>query len=153
MSNYTVEVKQEDTKVSIAETGPAGPRGEGLITFFDEADSVMVTGDVVYKASGKVAKVIADGSVVPRVAGMVMKDVAQGSAAEYKMEGSITLTDWTPITGTTTLSEGSFYYLSPTTAGDLTTSAPITVGQYVVQVGYAQSTTQLNLQIQPPIKL
>ena len=74
---------------------------------------------------------------------------------QYKMEGLLELTDWTNATenGASTLSAGSFYYLSSSNPGKITTTPPSGAGNFVVQVGFAQSTTKLNLQIQPPIKL
>ena len=155
MSN-TVEITSTRNEVTVSETGPVGPKGVGLIIYTDSVDTNVVVGDVVYKTNaGNIDKALADGSIVPRVAGMIYADASTGSGAQYKMEGVIERQDWSSIqnSGTSSLSEGVFYYLSATNAGNISTSAPTTVGQYVVQVGYAQSATQLNLQIQPPIKL
>jgi len=157
MSNISVTVTEENNTVTISQPGPVGPQGYGFPTYTDETDDAVSPGHVMYKKSnGNLGKAIADGSVIPRVAGIVVTGAPQGGGAEYKMEGIIDgISNWSAFTdqGNANLSEGSFYYISPTNAGKITTSAPTTVGQYVVQVGYAQSNTYLNLQIQPPIKL
>jgi hypothetical protein len=48
---------------------------------------------------------------------------------------------------------GTTYYLSAGTAGLLTATAPSTVGQYVVEIGVALSTTELLIRPRPPILL
>lgn len=45
------------------------------------------------------------------------------------------------------------YFLSPTTPGDLTSTAPTTAGQYVVSLGFALSSDTLVLNIGPRILL
>jgi hypothetical protein len=45
------------------------------------------------------------------------------------------------------------YYLSPTTAGLMTSTVPTTVGQVVAQIGVAISTTELLVKITTPILL
>lgn len=156
MSNVSVTVTEENNTVTISQPGPAGPQGAGLVTYTDTTDVDVVAGNAVYiKSNGNLAKVIADGSIVPRIAGMVITNTDAGGGAPYKMEGLVDLPNWTALTdqGQTSLSQGSFYYISPTNAGKITASAPTTVGQYVVQIGYAHTASKLNLQIQPPIKL
>jgi len=155
MSNYTVEVKQTSAPVTVSETGPAGPAGSGLETFIKEAGEVLTIYIPVYLDGGTVKKARANSENSSKVAGLTTRASAQGETSTYLYEGVITNSDWSAILegSSTTLTEGSLYYLSATNAGRLTSSAPTTVGQFVVQVGYAQSATKLALQIQPPIKL
>lgn len=156
MSNVSVTITEENNTVTISQPGPVGPQGAGITTYTDTTDDNVDPGHVIYKkGNGNVAKLVANGSVVPRVAGIVITGSVQSGGAQYRMEGLVDIADWSAFTdeGNAGLSEGNFYYVSPSNAGKITASAPTTVGQYVVQVGYAQSSTQLNLLIQPPIKL
>ena len=57
------------------------------------------------------------------------------------------------ILATSGLSPGNLYYLSPTTSGSISTTPPSTVNHYVTRVGEAALSTQLAIQIEPPIKL
>jgi len=51
------------------------------------------------------------------------------------------------------LDAGDLFFLSPTTAGEITATPPSSPGQAVVRLGEAASTTQLSIQIEPPVKL
>ena len=51
------------------------------------------------------------------------------------------------------LDAGDLYYLSPTTAGAITTTAPSGSGQAVTRVGEAATTTDFSIQVEPPILL
>ena len=53
----------------------------------------------------------------------------------------------------TGLDAGDLYYLSPTTAGAMTTTAPTGSGQAVVRLGEASTTTKFAVQVEPPILL
>ena len=53
----------------------------------------------------------------------------------------------------TGLDAGDLYYLSPTTAGAMTTTAPTTGGQAVVRLGESSTATKFAIQIEPPILL
>lgn len=48
---------------------------------------------------------------------------------------------------------GLIIYLSPTTAGAITTTAPTTSNQFIVRLGISGSTTDFWINIQPPILL
>jgi len=51
------------------------------------------------------------------------------------------------------LDAGDLYYLSPTTAGAITTTAPSGSGQAVTRVGEAATATDFSIQVEPPILL
>jgi len=51
------------------------------------------------------------------------------------------------------LNAGDLFFLSPKTAGAITVTPPSSAGQAVVRIGEAASTTQLSIQIEPPVKL
>ena len=156
MSGNLVEVNQSITTVEIADTGQVGPRGEGLVSYTLEAADNINPGLALYiTSSGKVTKALANAASTSFVAGLSLVTINQGGACQYRMEGLVELTDWTDATenSASILSAGSFYYVSSTDPGKITNTAPSGAGNFVVQVGFAQSTTKLNLQIQPPIKL
>ena len=51
------------------------------------------------------------------------------------------------------LDAGDLYYLSPTTAGAITTTAPTGSGQAVTRVGEGATATDFSIQVEPPILL
>jgi len=57
------------------------------------------------------------------------------------------------VAGTIALTPGATYFLDPSTAGRITTTAPTTAGQYVVRVGRAVDATTLDIEIELPILL
>ena len=65
-----------------------------------------------------------------------------------------TTTQWDAVAGTTGgLAANTMYFLSPSTPGYLTATAPSTVGQYVCPVGIGVSTTEMKINILIPILL
>ena len=87
----------------------------------------------------------------------VIKDtsIAFNAVGNVQVNGVLTATtgQWNAITGGGGLTSGSVFYLDPTTPGHITSTVPSTGGQYVVQVGVALSTTELDIQIGPPVLL
>jgi hypothetical protein len=82
--------------------------------------------------------------------------IATTTAGFVQLNGVLTATtaQWDTAFGTTGgLTFNTRYYLSPTTAGKGTSTAPSTVGQWVVQLGIALSTTELLIAISNPILL
>jgi hypothetical protein len=57
------------------------------------------------------------------------------------------------LAGLTGLTAGATYYLSDDVAALLTATAPTAAGSYVVRVGIAISTTEIEINIQEPILL
>jgi len=51
-----------------------------------------------------------------------------------------------------TVDAGDIYYLSET-AGEITTTPPSTAGHFVTRVGEGATTTELSIQLEPPIQL
>lgn len=115
--------------------------------------ATLVAGDVVYiSASNTIALADADAVGTANVIGMVVEGGASGAKGIFRTGGLIELTDWTAIIGAASLTAGSRYYLSAT-AGDMTTTAPSTGGQFVVPLGTAITTKIFGLNIQRRIKL
>ncbi len=120
--------------------------------------SPIVIGNAVYvDAASSVDLAQADASGTIEVLGLV-KDVSIGAAASGSIQTdgimAATTTQWDAIAGTTGgLTPGSVYYLDAATPGNLTETAPTSTGQFVVRVGKALSTTEMEITILGPIKL
>ena len=118
----------------------------------DEAGSIVI-GAIVYTdaASGvKKAKADASGTALPL--GLVAQtSIASAASGIIGTSGVLTFTSTAQVDavfGTT----GGFtfntrYYLSAATAGLATSTAPSTVGQYVVELGQALSTVDFKINI------
>lgn len=118
----------------------------------------LVIGHAVYvSASGSVDKAQADALATIEVLGLVRDaSIAAGQPGNIQTDGVLVATtgQWDAVTGQTGgLTVGAVYYLSPTTAGQLTATAPTAVGQWVVRVGKALSETELEITIEEPIGL
>jgi hypothetical protein len=117
-----------------------------------------VIGAPVYtKTNGHVDLAQGNASGTAEVLGVVEDTSIAASASGNILIGGVltaTTTQWDAVAGTTGgLTPGSVYYLSATTAGQLTATAPTTVGQFVVRVGRALSATKMALMVMAPIKL
>lgn len=120
--------------------------------------SPIVIGNAVYTdAADSVDLAQADSSGTVEVLGLVQEVSISAAASGFIQTDGImaaTTTQWDAIAGTTGgLTPGAVYYLSATTAGLLSETAPSSVGQYVVRVGKAISTTELEITISQPILL
>ena len=120
--------------------------------------SAIVIGSPVYSdAAGSVDLAQADASGTVEVLGFV-KDTSISASASGSIQTdgilAATTAQWDIVTGDTGgLVAGTVYYLDPTTAGNLTVTAPTTTSQYVVRVGKAISTTEMEISIEAPILL
>lgn len=134
------------------------PAGDTLSAASSEVDVVSMTnanagslviGTPVYvSAAGSVNKANASASGTCKVLGLV-KDASIAAAAQGNIQTdgilAATTTEWDAACGTTGgLTAGTVYYLS-TTAGQLTATAPTGSGQYVMKVGMALSTTEMEI--------
>lgn len=119
---------------------------------------VLVIGTPVYaSAAGNVSKARANAVGTTNVIGLVYDaSIADAVSGGVQIDGILTATtgQWDAVAGTTGgLTRDVIYYLSDATAGILTSTAPSTAGNYVVQVGIGLSTTDMKIEIQPRIRL
>jgi len=113
----------------------------------DDGQPVYITG------AGSVDLAKADSQLTTEVVGFVQVDCLSGETCQYLTEGMVERLDWTTIAGTLELSPGATYFLDSATAGRITTTAPTTVGQFVVRVGRAVNVRTLDIEIELPILL
>jgi len=124
----------------------------------DESADATVIGMAVYIDADdgcKQAKADAVGTAKP-IALCKSASVTASETGSFITSGVLaaTTTQWDAVAGTTGgLVAGTTYYLSTATKGLLTATAPSTVGQFVVEIGIAISTTELKVAIKPSILL
>lgn len=85
------------------------------------------------------------------IAGLIATAGAPGSTVSVAIM-RLVVADWTSIVGAANLSIGSTYFLA-TVAGHLTTIPPSVIGQCSTIVGEAISSTEMKIEIEPPILL
>lgn len=110
----------------------------------------------VYKTTtaDEIAKANANSASTFRSIGLASAAINDTSSGTIIVNGTLTGTtgEWDAVTGQTGgLTPGSVYFLSNSTAGNLTTTAPST--GYICRVGIGVSTTQLLLNFGEPIQL
>lgn len=89
----------------------------------------------------------------PEVVGLSIVNCIIGEDCIYITQGRLSLSDWTNIIGEMKLIPGRCYFLSMQEIGKLTSVAPSSRGDTVVQVGRAQSTETLSISIEVPMYL
>ncbi len=120
--------------------------------------AAIVIGSPVYNdGAGTVDLAQADVAATVEVLGLV-KDVTIAAAASGTIQTdgilAATTAQWDVITGDVGgLTAGSVYYLDPDTSGKLTNTAPTAVGDFVVRIGKAISTTEMEITVLQPIEL
>lgn len=123
----------------------------------DNASPIVIGMAVYAKSDGDVDLARANAQGTVQVEGLVRDtSIAAAASGIIQTDGVLTATtgQWDAVTGQSGgLTAGSPYYLSAATAGNITPTAPTSVGEFVVRVGLALSSTALDISIEPPIKL
>jgi hypothetical protein len=113
------------------------------------ADAALSPGCPVYaSAAGHINAAEANALTTSKLVGMTTAAVASGASGPIQADGILSLTtaQWNAVTGGTTgLTYGAIYFLSDASAGQLTTTPPSTQGHFLVPVGIAISTTDMQL--------
>lgn len=105
-----------------------------------------VLGEVVYlSAADTVRKAKSDAPGTSRAIAFATATIVNATTGVYQTSGA--------LGGFAGLTAGAVYYVSAGTAGAITATAPSVVGQSVIEVGVALSTTELLIDIKPPILL
>ena len=109
------------------------------------ASAAVSTGDVLYaSAAGQVARAQANSATTYKAVGVALNSAALGETVIYITIGVVVLSG---------LTFNTVYYLSATTPGAITATAPSTAGQYVVPIGKALSATDLMFMPLTPVLL
>ena len=138
-------------------SGGGGGSGSTTTTLTNASGVLCVAGTPVYvSAAGSFSKAVATSATTALVVGLLTADCAIGASGTVQQSDTVTLStaQWDAVTGQAGgLTTGKRYYLDAT-SGKLvceTGSVPSATGQYAEPIGSALSTTQLGLNIQPPI--
>jgi hypothetical protein len=141
---------------------PVGGTGYSIASpnaYTNISSAAALVGQPVYAAgvsSFSLAQANALGTSI--VIGLVAMSpsLAVGQAGPLQGDDVITLTtaQWDAIAGTTGgLAYDAVYYLSATTAGAYTATAPTTIGQFVCPLLIGLSPTQARITLIPPVAL
>jgi hypothetical protein len=119
--------------------------------YLAESDDTIKMGQPIYiKASGHAGLAVATGAATAAVIGLAVSDAVPTHNIEYVTDTSLTLTDWSEVIGTESLTSGAIYFLA-LSIGKLVTPAP--TSGYVVPVGRAASTNTLDIEIGQSVRL
>jgi hypothetical protein len=123
----------------------------------DEVGAIVIGTPTYVNGDDTVKKALADAIGTSDVLGLVVDiTVAASDPARILTDGRLaaTTTQWDAVSDETGgLVAGSVYYLDPSTAGKITSTAPTTDTEVVARVGKALSTTILEVSINQPILL
>ena len=145
---------------------PYAPNAQGFTEVLIDLKSTLA-GKTIYSVGGFLAEAFenipqgsalysrtSDGKVGLAVANDTFdKANVVGFAETGKLSGEQVRVLIVGVLPTTGLTLGSIYYLSAGTPGLILSAPPSTAGHYVTRVGEASSSTQLILQLEPPIQL
>ena len=144
-------------QLQAADTLDAPQGGGDQVVLTNNNAGTLVPGTPVYTiANDAVDKAKADASATKNVLGLLAASIAAAAVGPITIGGILTLTtgQWDAAFSTTGgLTKDVRYYLSAAAAGLGTSTAPSTVGQYVVELGIAISTTELKVDIKQAILL
>lgn len=119
------------------------------VGFDATAFETVSSGDALYMrtSDGQVGKAsAADGTIENAlVVGFADAAAVSGGTVKVLVAGIKTMPS--------AVDPGDIYYLSPTTPGAITLTAPSTAGQAVTRVGEGATATDLSIQLEPPILL
>jgi hypothetical protein len=167
MSDNIIEVYKDSIPLKeIVVQGPQGPAGIqgppgagtiGLISKVNGEANPLVKGTPVYASnSTTIRRARADTSTSKNVLGFVYDDsIAAGGSGNVQSTSVMILTsyEWDAVTGSVGgLQAQSEYYLSNVTEGRITPVPPGSTG-YVCPVGFAISSTEFLIRIEPSVKL
>lgn len=106
------------------------------------ADAAIAARDVVYiSSSGRVSPANADTEPLSRAIGLAIASAAASAAVSVRCAGI--------LSGFSGLTPGARYFLSASVAGAITSSPSNGSSDALIQVGFAKSATELDLQIIP----
>lgn len=123
-----------------------------------EAAPIVIGAPVYSDAAGSVKKAQANVTGTKDVIGLVgQTSIVNGVAGAITLDGiqTATTTQWDAVVtgGAGGLTFKQRYYLDPANAGKLTATPPTTVGQFICEIGIGLSTTEMKINILPPILL
>ena len=128
----TVTDDGDSVVISSTGGGGTGSSGENVTKTITKFGHGFDEKDVIGFSGGTYTKAIADGNYDGEIIGIVT-DVIDVNNFELTQSGY--------VTGLTTLSVSTTYFVSPTVAGNITSTAPSTYGQLVRPILIANSTT------------
>ena len=133
----------DDTIVFTATGGGGG----GDIEIDSTAGEAVTIGDALYiAANGKAYKAQANAAATSRVIGCSNTVANADEAIKIVTDIAVTKVGWSLVVG-------DKYYLSPYTAGGITSVPPTVTGHYLVPMGVANTATQLAINLQTRILL
>lgn len=116
---------------------------EGAIKRNKKAGGSGSMGDAVYiDSNSAVQQAKADAAATSTAEGIVVAVSVPGNTAFVTNDG-ITVVVFGPVGGFSSLTPGAVYYVSDTTAGAITATAPTGAGKWAKSIGYAESDTIL----------
>lgn len=135
----------------------AGQYTSRSVTNGEGAAAIIICAPVYAFGADTVKLGQANAKTTSQLAGLGLDaSIAAGAVGNIITGGILVATtaQWDAVAGTTGgLAFGTRYFLDPTTAGKITSTPPTTVGQCVAVIGMALSTTELLVEIDPPILL
>jgi hypothetical protein len=114
----------------------------------NQGSTINICTAVYVDVADSVKLASANSATLSVFAGLVKANIGTGNTGNIQFGDIFTATtgQWDAVTGATGgLVAGTLYFLSPTASGNLTVTAPTTVNQYVVPVGRAINTTNMNI--------
>jgi hypothetical protein len=134
-------------------TGPTGPANSVLAIYQrTNGDVTQLTAGMAVYASAIGAVARADATINWQVLGVVSDStIAIGASGNIQTTDILSAlpAEWDAVTGQVGgLTEGATYYLHPTAPGHLTITPPSTVGQHLIIIGTALSSSVLMINIQ-----
>jgi hypothetical protein len=139
-----ITITHNPESVTFTATGGGG----ASVLILGTAGEALAVGDAVYISTGdgKTYKSLADAAATSDVLGFCDRIAVLDDPIGIAPVGPVTNPGWS-------LTPGTRYYLSPTVAGAITSTAPSTLGQYIIPLCVASDVTIIAISILAKIKL
>lgn len=112
---------------------------------FTASEAIAIRGVVYVTNAGQISNAQADAPTTAKAFGFASAAITGGASGPVRYN--------TVLSGFAGLTPGLPVFLSPTVEGEITQTAPIAQGQFVVRLGTAIGATEIEINIEPPILL
>lgn len=133
--------------------GGGSASGDSLVIEATASESLVAGSPCIVSGNGIISSAQADSIITSQVIGLTKETILSSGIGDIVLSGKIEIADWTAITGSSELIPGNIYYLDSNSPAMLTETATVTVGDCVVRIGIALTTTILIVNIDAPILL
>ena len=146
----TYQLPNKSGTIALLDDVGEGGGGGSVVELENKTGSTCYPGQVVaMHSSGAGFQMASAADNLRNGIGILLEETSHAATGRVQVEGIVDLEDWTEATGSPSLTGGQRWFLSPTTAGELTGSSPTGSGKLVQLIGVAITSSKLDIRLEP----